>query len=122
VATDLGPVEEFVDGRFRLLHVRGREVGVLRRGDEVKVIRNICPHAVGPVCKGFVAQPLTASDGEVVFNEESGPVLVCPWHRWEYRLSDGRCLHHPRFHLQMWPAFVENGRVMAELPASQRKK
>jgi 3-phenylpropionate/trans-cinnamate dioxygenase ferredoxin subunit len=114
--TDLGPAEDFVDGKFRLLQVRGKEVGVLRRGDSVYVVRNICPHAIGPVCLGYVTRPLTMSEGELRFDDDAGPVVVCPWHRWEYRLSDGRSMRDARFRLQMWPSRVENGHIVAEMP------
>ena len=118
--TDLGPVDDFVQGEFRVLQVRGKEIGVLLRGEAVYAIRNICPHAVGPVCRGYVTRPLTTSGGEVRFDDEAGPVLVCPWHRWEYRLSDGRGMRDSRFRLQMWPSRVQDGRVVAELPEWSR--
>jgi nitrite reductase/ring-hydroxylating ferredoxin subunit len=41
-------------------------------------VGGVCPHRGGPLAEG------TLEDG----------VLVCPWHGWEFRLADGKCINH----------------------------
>ena len=50
-------------------------VAVFRHGGEVVVLSGRCPHANGPLGLGWI------EEGEV----------VCPLHRWRFRLADGRC-------------------------------
>ncbi len=58
----------------------GREIdrirlALTREGQTVSALSARCPHAAGPLDRGWV------EDGE----------LVCPLHRWRFRLADGRC-------------------------------
>ncbi len=57
------------DGHFALYTVDGR----------VLAASSFCPHLLGPLFQG------TQSESEV----------TCPWHRWRYSLSDGRCTYRP---------------------------
>jgi len=68
-------VEEVAEGRGRTVEAAGARVAVLREGGEVTVVGDRCPHAGGSLGSGWI------EDGEV----------VCPLHRWRFRLRDGRC-------------------------------
>jgi nitrite reductase/ring-hydroxylating ferredoxin subunit/uncharacterized membrane protein len=58
-------------------------VFVLRRGEQVSVLADRCPHLAGPL-----------SGGEVVGTDGDARV-VCPWHGSEFRLDDGHVVHGP---------------------------
>jgi nitrite reductase/ring-hydroxylating ferredoxin subunit len=66
------------------------EVGILRmQNGELHAVRNMCPHKVAPVCKGFLGGTWPPSGpGELEFNRE-GEVLVCPRHGWEFDVRTG---------------------------------
>jgi len=66
---------ELIEGRGRAVDVDGLRVAIYRVGEEVYALSGRCPHANGPLGHGWL------EDGEV----------VCPLHRWRFRLSDGRC-------------------------------
>ena len=53
----------------------GVRVAVFRDGENVVALSGRCPHANGPLGLGWI------EEGEV----------VCPLHRWRFRLADGRC-------------------------------
>lgn len=68
-------IDEVPDGRGRTIEVAGVRVAVIRDGDSVVVISDACPHAGGSLGSGWI------EEGE----------LLCPLHRWRFRLRDGRC-------------------------------
>jgi nitrite reductase/ring-hydroxylating ferredoxin subunit len=61
--------------RGRSLDAAGLRLAVFRINDEVIALSGRCPHENGPLGHGWI------EDGE----------LVCPLHRWRFRVADGRC-------------------------------
>jgi nitrite reductase/ring-hydroxylating ferredoxin subunit len=118
MAEDLGSVAEFEHGAFRTLEVGGRDVGVLLWEDDVYVVRNICPHAFAPVCAGVVTRKLVSGAVGELGLEEHTATLLCPWHRWEFTLPEGRATRNPKYRLKTYKAWIDNGRVFAEFRAS----
>lgn len=57
------------------------EAVVILRGEELSIIRDLCPHMGGPL-----------SEGE--FRAEEGE-LECPWHGYCYKAEDGSFLRNP---------------------------
>ena len=47
--------------------------------------------------------------------EDSEPVLVSPWHGWQYDVATGRCLHDPDTQVRAYEVKVEDGRVWVEV-------
>jgi nitrite reductase (NADH) small subunit len=68
-------IDEVPEGRGRTIKVAGARLAVIRDGDSIVVFSDVCPHAGGSLGSGWV------EDGE----------LLCPLHRWRFRLRDGRC-------------------------------
>ena len=68
-------VEELVEGQGRSLDASGIRLAVFRSGGDLVALCGRCPHSGGSLGHGWI------EDGEV----------VCPLHRWHFRLSDGRC-------------------------------
>jgi nitrite reductase/ring-hydroxylating ferredoxin subunit len=71
----LGRVEDIPVPRGRSVEVSGLRLAIFREGSEVVILSDRCPHAGGSLGQGWV------EDGEV----------VCPLHRWRFKLADGRC-------------------------------
>jgi nitrite reductase/ring-hydroxylating ferredoxin subunit/uncharacterized membrane protein len=78
----LGPVAELPDGRPVRRFAGETAVFVLRRGDEVTVLSDRCPHLGAPLHQGELAG--TGGDTRI----------VCPWHQSEFRLNGG-LVHGP---------------------------
>ncbi len=57
------------------VEVEGRAIALIRDGESFHALSGRCPHAGGNLGRGWL------EDGEV----------VCPLHRWRFRLIDGKC-------------------------------
>lgn len=67
---------ELVPGVPRLVETDGKRVVVIRIGDRVHAMSDVCAHKGGPL-----------SDGKL-----SGTRLACPWHGWMYDVRTGQCV------------------------------
>lgn len=114
---DIGAFDEFEDRAMRTVEIRGMEIGVCRWGDEVFVFRPTCPHEGAPLCSGFLQKKLSATlvDEEPTLEVgEDSPVVLCPWHRWEFDLRSGEAAW-PGFKMRTYRATVEDGRVLVSM-------
>jgi len=59
--------------------VQGVPILLVRRGETVYAMNEVCNHAGGPLAKGHL--------------EDNS--IVCPWHGSTYRLEDGTVVHGP---------------------------
>jgi phenylpropionate dioxygenase-like ring-hydroxylating dioxygenase large terminal subunit len=51
---------------------------------------------------------------------DDNPVLVCPFHRWQYDLRSGRCTTDPSYRVRAYEVTVKDGRVLVELGPAGR--
>jgi len=87
--------DELEEGRGRRIVVAGLGLAVFRVGQEVAVMIDRCPHAGGSLGQGWV----------------EGGDLVCPLHRWRFRIRDGRCLTDPGAAVHRFQCEVDDGVV-----------
>ena len=73
---------------------RSFEIAVIKHAGQYFAYHNYCPHQGGPACEGVrmpqVVDQLDA-DGHFVGQgfDENDMHIVCPWHGYEFHLSDG---------------------------------
>jgi nitrite reductase/ring-hydroxylating ferredoxin subunit len=79
----LGPIAELPEGEPVRRRAGRVDVVVVRRGTQVTVLADRCPHLSAPL-----------SDGELV-GSDGDARLVCPWHGSQFRLDDGCVVHGP---------------------------
>lgn len=110
---DLGSVNEFPLGEFRLFDLPRGSVGVVRTNEGIYAVRNRCPHMGGPICSGELAgTTLPSAPDEIVYGLR-GDVLRCPWHGWEFRVSSGEAVFNmSKRRLIKYPVEVVDGRVI----------
>jgi nitrite reductase/ring-hydroxylating ferredoxin subunit len=85
----VGKVEDFPDGRWTMVSVGDREVGIFNAGERFYAVRNKCPHEGAPLCVGAPAGTmLPSAPGRYEYGLE-GRVLTCPWHGWQFDLENG---------------------------------
>jgi nitrite reductase/ring-hydroxylating ferredoxin subunit len=70
---DVGAVEDFREGRGRVVSVGGRRLAVFQHLGRIFATSNVCRHQGGPLGEGRIL------DG----------CITCPWHGWNYRPEDG---------------------------------
>jgi nitrite reductase (NADH) small subunit len=89
----VGTVDGFEAGKFTIVDVRGREIGIYRAFDgRWHAVRNLCPHRGAPLCVGPVGGTAMPSEpGEFIFGMEE-EVVRCPWHAMEFSLLTGESL------------------------------
>jgi nitrite reductase (NADH) small subunit len=113
---DVGSVEDFVTGQIRIVRAADRELGIARWAGEWYAIRNVCPHRGAPVCVSGINPALSEGvpgDVDDFSVDHERPVIVCPWHRWEFEVRTGQAVTGPE-RLQMYPVHVRDGRVLVE--------
>ncbi|MGH7387992.1 MAG: Rieske (2Fe-2S) protein [Candidatus Rokuibacteriota bacterium] len=69
-------------GQPRPVEANGTRLVLVRVGDQVHALDDVCAHQGGPLSEGKL----------------SGTRLACPWHGWMYDVRTGRCLFPPRGH------------------------
>jgi nitrite reductase/ring-hydroxylating ferredoxin subunit len=79
----LGPFDELPEGRPVRRHAGDTTVLVVRRGTDVTVLSDRCPHLSAPLHEGEI--------GDV----DGSPTVTCPWHGSVFRLADGAVVHGP---------------------------
>ncbi len=91
------------EGQGRSFVVSGRQIAIFCRGGEYFATSDFCPHMGAPIADGFVDV-----DGGV----------VCPWHAWKFRLSDGCWLDNPKSktRLECFAVRVHEGNVEVAMP------
>lgn len=77
-ATDVA-ADDVTPDRPRLVETPAGRLALVRDGETLRAIDAWCPHLDGPLWEG------TTAGGEI----------ACPWHRWRYSLSTGRCTWAP---------------------------
>ena len=114
---DVGNIDDFEEGRFSIVVVDAKELGILRMGGEFFAVRNVCAHVGAPVCLGTVAPNLgTDEDGEKLVLDRTRPTLICGWHRWEYDIRTGRQLIDRTNKLKTYLVITRDERVLVEMP------
>lgn len=91
-------IEDLPDGSVRHVKIGKNDIAVVRVGEEVFALSNLCRHAFAPLAEGFV----------------DGHVLVCPWHGWRYDVRDGTT-DHPDADVRTYPAQVRDGEVLVSV-------
>jgi nitrite reductase (NADH) small subunit len=120
---EVGALEDLTVGRFSLVNVDGKEVGLVRTADDrVFAVLNHCPHRGAPVCLGRVSGTmLPAPPGVLEYGLESS-VLTCPWHGWEFELETGRALWGiSRSRLRTYAVEIRDGRVLISVKRSREE-
>ncbi len=110
---DLGPLDEFPEGRPALRTGTGGAadvpLAVIRRGSRVDVFVGACSHLSGPLQEGTVEEVRGSS------------CLVCPWHGSAFDLDSGEPRRGPAANAQeKLEVRLEAGRVMARVLGRHR--
>jgi nitrite reductase/ring-hydroxylating ferredoxin subunit len=90
----------------------GREsIGVFNVNGTYIAVLNVCPHALGPICRGRVGgTTLPSPPGEWRWGRV-GEILACPWHGWEFDLLTGKPLFGNLPNLRRYPVVVQDDTI-----------
>jgi nitrite reductase/ring-hydroxylating ferredoxin subunit len=94
------PLAELVAGQPRLMEADGTRLVLVRVGDQVHALGDVCAHRGGPLSEGKL----------------SGTRLACPWHGWMYDVRTGQCVFPGRGGtVPSYPVRVVNGEICVEV-------
>jgi nitrite reductase (NADH) small subunit len=111
---DVGAVEDFPEGKMRLVSVNGQEIGVLRWQGDLYAYRNVCPHQSGPLCEGSVGPRIVAASPGVPELDLEHAVIACPWHRCEFDIRTGISAWDSSYRVKTYPVVVQDDRVLVQ--------
>jgi nitrite reductase/ring-hydroxylating ferredoxin subunit len=89
------PASELPPGDRIITDLDGDSVGVFNVDGEYHALKNVCPHQRAPLCEGKVTGTVSASEPGEESWERDGQVLRCPWHGWEFDITDGKSVFNP---------------------------
>ena len=95
---------DLATGSARHVKVGKRDIALVRVGDEVFALSNVCRHAFGPLSEGFV----------------DGYTVVCPWHGWRYDVRSGKT-DHPNADVATYPVTIRDGEVLVTLAVGRSR-
>jgi nitrite reductase/ring-hydroxylating ferredoxin subunit len=102
---------ELPPGARAAVEAFGTTIALFNVGGAVYALENRCAHHGGPLCHGRVTALLLPSEPGTYRLDPDRPVVVCPWHGWEYDLASGRTIFDPRIFVRAFEARIEDGRV-----------
>src|SRR6478672_8813575 len=125
--------DEIPPGERKIVDVDGRSIGVFNVKGTYYALRNTCPHQAAPLCRGTIKGMSTAPRPGVYQYGREGEILRCPWHGWEFDLTNGRSIFNPHRvrvkayrvtvepeesddpAVETYPVTIERGRVVLHL-------
>lgn len=115
-------IADLPPGERKIVTINNREIGVLNVDGSLYALRNICPHRLGPICKGRV-RPLVVWEGEEVDggrftdigHERENEIIKCPWHNWEFELKTGKSITDDDLRVRTYRVEVEDDDVVLYL-------
>jgi nitrite reductase/ring-hydroxylating ferredoxin subunit len=107
-------VEDLVPGGVRIVRVGKFGVGVYNIDGAFHALTNFCPHQGAPLCRGKVqGTNVRDPDGPGGMRRVlEGRVVRCPWHRWEFDITDGRMVADRRKGIRVYEVVVRDGEVV----------
>jgi nitrite reductase/ring-hydroxylating ferredoxin subunit/hemoglobin-like flavoprotein len=91
---------EIQEGERKILNIDNLSIGLFHHKGNWYALRNLCLHRGGPVCTGKL----------------EGDTLTCPWHGFQYNVTDGHLLVDENAHLDSYRVELRNGEIHLFVP------
>ena len=95
----VGETSDLVPGQCKVVEVDGKAIGLFNVDGALYALDNTCPHRGGPLGEGDL----------------DGKVVTCPWHGWQYDVSNGQNVANPSVKVACYPVKVESSGVFVEV-------
>ncbi len=92
-------LDQITEGRALPCEAHGLRLAIVKHQGQIFALSGRCPHANGPLGHGWV------EDNE----------LVCPLHRWRFKLTDGRCTTVRGNSIHRFPAEIRGDHVWVKV-------
>jgi nitrite reductase (NADH) small subunit len=95
--------------------VNGRSIGIFNVAGAFYALRNSCPHKAAPLCRGQLTGLIRGPAPYQYVVERQGEILRCPWHGWEFDVTNGQGVFNPhRVRVKCYDVTVESGAAADE--------
>ena len=91
----VAPTSELPPGTRKIVEIDGRSIGVFNIEGRFYALRNTCPHQGAPLCLGSLGGTMAESRPGEYRWEREGEILRCPWHGWEFDVTNGQSIFNP---------------------------
>jgi nitrite reductase/ring-hydroxylating ferredoxin subunit len=96
-----------------------RKIVLVKWHGEVFAVRNICPHQSATFNAGCAHHRIVGErTGESSWDlavADGAPVVVCPWHNWEFDLGTGYCTTDERFRVRAYTTEIRDDDVLVDM-------
>lgn len=99
--------DEILPGERRIFEEEKISIGVYNIKDQFYAIKNVCPHAGAPLCRGHIQTTHRPGNVEEFEPALEGRVLRCPWHGWEFDIITGKGLYDRNSRVATYPVEVD---------------
>jgi nitrite reductase/ring-hydroxylating ferredoxin subunit len=106
-------IEDLPPGSSTIVPAGKFGVGVYNIAGTLYAIANYCSHEGAPLCAGLVVgtnEYAPDAPGQLR-RVKDGQIVRCPWHHWEFDITTGMALAHPRKRVRTYEVEVADGKV-----------
>lgn len=96
---ELGPLDMCAPDTGTEVVIQGEIIALFRVGDDYRALQGTCPHHGGPLGKGTL----------------NGCIVTCPWHGWQFDVTDGTYQHSTQLQHPSYPLKVQDGRLWIQI-------
>ncbi|ADD05814.1 Rieske-type iron-sulfur protein (2Fe-2S) [Natrialba magadii ATCC 43099] len=107
--------DELEEGERIIADVEGREVAVFNSNGDLYALSNYCPHQGGPACEGLLSGTLEVDEDEDLVWSCEDEIVACPWHGWEFDVTDGRHTASDKYRLPTYDVREIDGELYVGL-------
>ena len=101
--TKAAKVGEIPSGLGKKVEINGRDIALFNIDGQFFAIDDMCPHRGGSLSEG-------SCDDKVV---------ACPWHGWQFDVTNGSCLTSPSAQQQTYEVKVEGNDILIGVPLNR---
>ena len=102
----IATVHDCAPGQAIEIVAEGRMIALFHIAGRFHALDGVCPHQGGPLGKGAL----------------SGCVVTCPWHGWQFDVTDGQHQFSPNVVQPAFAVHVEGDDVYVDLPDGDGSK
>jgi nitrite reductase/ring-hydroxylating ferredoxin subunit len=105
------------EGARRLVALGGRTIGIFRLDGDYFALADRCPHRGAPLCSSGEVVNAVEGVGDAARVTREGALVRCPWHKWDFEITTGRCSVDARLRVRRYAVRVEGEELVVSLDA-----
>ncbi len=95
--------DDIAPGTSQVCQIEGKFIAIFNDGGTFRAIDDMCPHAGASLGEGWL------DDG----------CVTCPWHAWQFRLSDGAYMQNLSLKVETFPVRIQDGDIFVTIPPAK---